>query len=79
MELQVSYSICAKVSKESILRRKKERNRSDTKEIVRMEEGEYNRGRSVPGPCTYAGGNIAKSIGVQLHGIFERQKQSDDL
>ena len=25
----------------------------------------------MPGPCTYAGGNTAKSMGVQLHGIFE--------
>ena len=79
MELQISHSVCAEVQKESALQRKKTRGGRNPKDTLRMEKDKNSRGRSVPGPCTYAGGNTAKSIGVQLHGIFERQKQSDDL
>ena len=34
MELQISYSICAKVQKKSVLQRKESRNRKNTKAIM---------------------------------------------
>ena len=54
MELQISYSICAEVQKESILWGKETRNRRDTEETVRMEKDKNNRGGGVPRPYTYA-------------------------
>ena len=55
MELQVSYSICAKVSTKSILRRKANGDTRDTEETVSMERRGGDRGRDMPGSYPYAG------------------------
>ena len=74
MELQISYSICTEVTKKSILRREKERDRSDIKETVRMEENKYNRGRGMPRSCTYASGDTTVDKCIKFYGIPEREK-----
>jgi len=33
----------------------------------------------MPGPRTYAGGNPTEGSGIKFHGIFERERQPDDL
>ena len=55
MELQISYSVCAEISAESVLRRKAARNRRDTENAVQLEKDTNHRGRSVPRPCPHAG------------------------
>ena len=78
MELQISHSVCTKVQKENILRRKKRRNRKNTERIVRMERSKHNRGGGLPRPHTYVGGNTAENECIKFHGISERKKQFDN-
>ena len=40
MELQISYSICAKVSEENLLQRKQGGNRENTERIMQLETDE---------------------------------------
>ena len=79
MELQISYRICAKVSAESVLWGETQGSRRNFADAVQLEEGEYSRGRGMPGSRTYAGGNSAEGGGIELHGILEREEQLDDL
>ena len=79
MELQISYSICAKVQKESILSRKAIGSRENTKNAVRMEESRNHRSRSMPGPCAYVGRDTTKGKCIKFYGIFKRKKQPDDI
>ena len=79
MELQVSHSVCAEVQKKSVLQRKKTGGRRNSKNTVQLEEDKNHRGRSLPGPCTYAGRDTSKGGGIKLHGISQREKQFDDL
>lgn len=44
MGLQVSYSVCPKMQKESILWTETKGDRSNSKAIVRIQERKYNRG-----------------------------------
>ena len=44
-----------------------------------MEEDKDSRSRSVSGSRTYAGGDTAKGIGIQLHGVLKREEQLNDL
>ena len=77
MELQISHSVCAEVSQESILQGKTGGNREDTETVVRVERGKNNRSRSMPGPHTHVGGNSAKAGSSEFHGVPERKEQHD--
>ena len=79
MELQISYSICTEVQEKSFLQRKEGRGRKNTENPVRAEKDQDYRSRSVSRPRTYAAGNTAKGIGIELHGVPEREKQFNDL
>ena len=79
MELQISHSVCSEVQKKSILQRKKTGGRRNSKNTVQLEEDKNRRGRSVPGSCTYVGRDTSKGGDIKLHGISQREKQSDDL
>lgn len=50
MELQVSHSVCAKISKENIIRRKTSGDTRDIKDAVHMERGRNHRGRNMSRP-----------------------------
>ena len=54
MELQVSHSICAKISSKSIFRRKKARDKGYTAYAMQMERRRDNRRRSMSRPHTFA-------------------------
>ena len=75
MELQILFGVCAKVSTKSILWREESGDRKDTKTAMRMEGSKHNRGRDVPRPCAYAGGNTAKDSSIELYGVFKGKKQ----
>lgn len=79
MELEVSHRICAEISKESILWGKAERDRRNTADAVQLEEDQDHRGRGMPGPRAHVGGDTAKGVGIQFHGISEGKEQPDDL
>ena len=79
MELQVPHSICAEVSKESILRGKAARDRRNIEDIVQLEKDKDSRSRGVPGPRAYAGRDTSEGGGVELHGVSKGEEQSDDL
>ena len=44
---------------------------------MHLEAGKYNRGRSVPRPYTYAGGNTTKDECSRVCRISEGEKQSN--
>jgi len=50
MELQISHSVCAKVSKEGILQSKKGDNGKKPETVEGVERSKNHRGRSLPGP-----------------------------
>ena len=79
VELQIPYSICAKVSEKGILRRKESRGRSDITATLRMEGSTDSTGRSMPGSCAYAHRNTAKGGSIKFHGIPQGKEQPDDL
>ena len=79
MELQISHSVCTEVQKKSVLQRKKTGGRRNSKNTVQLEEDKNRRGRSLPGPCAYVGRDTSKGGDIKLHGISQREKQSDDL
>ena len=79
MELQVSYSVCAKIQAKSILRRKKVRNKRNTTKTVPVERSRNSRRGSVPGSHTYAGKYPAQNERFGVHGVFERKKLVDDI
>ena len=78
LELQISHSVCAKVQKENILRRKERRNRENIERTERMERSKHNRGRGLPRAHTYVGGNPPKNECIKFHGFSEREKQFDN-
>ena len=53
--------------------------RENTEAVMRMEGDRDNRGRSMPGPCAYAGKYTAKDCSIEFHGIPEREEQPNDL
>ncbi len=79
MELQISHSICTEVPKEDILSGKATRDRRNTQEIVRVEAGGNNRGRSMPGSHPYAGKYSPKDQCVRVRRILEREKHPDHI
>ena len=44
-----------------------------------MERGANTRSRSVSGSCAHAGRDTTKNERIKFHGIFEREKQPDDI
>ena len=44
-----------------------------------MERGANTGSRSMSGSCAHAGRDTAKNERIKLHGVFEREKQSDDI
>lgn len=79
MELQVSYSVCAKVQTEGIFRRKTVGDTRNTAKIMSMERGRDNRGRSMPRPYTYAGEHPAQNERFGVYGVSERKKCIADI
>ena len=79
VELQIPYSICAKVSDKGVLWRKESRGRRDFTATLRMEGGTDSTGRSMPGSCAYAHRNTAKGGSIKFHGISQGKEQPDDL
>ena len=77
--MQVSHRVRAKISQEGVLRRETTRKRGNSANAVQLEKSKDYRGRSMPGPCTYAFGNPAQSGGIEFHGVSERKEQSDDI
>ena len=53
--------------------------KANSKNTVQLEEDKNRRGRSLPGPCAYVGRDTSKGGDIKLHGISQREKQSDDL
>ena len=45
------------------------------KDVVRMEKSKEHISRSMSRPCTYVGGNTAKTECLKLHGVPERDEQ----
>ncbi len=58
---------------------KRRRDRRNLADAVQLEKDQNHRGRSMPGPCAYAGGDTAKSSDIELYGVFEGKEQPDDL
>lgn len=73
------YSICTKISQESVLRREAAGNRRSFANVMYVEEGQDSRSRSLCRPCAHAVGNPTEGVGVQFYGVFEREEQSDDI
>lgn len=73
------YSICTKISQESVLRREAAGNRRNFANVMYVEEGQDSRSRSLCRPCAHAVGNSTEGIGAQFYGVFEREEQSDDI
>ena len=69
MELQISHSICTKISKKSFLWRKAGRNRKDIADTVRLEKDKDRRGRGMPRSRTYVGRDTTKVFGIKFHGV----------
>ena len=79
MELQVSHCICTKVQETGILWGETAGNRRNTADTVQLEKDKDSGGGSVPRSRAYAVRNTAESISVEFYGIFEGEKQFDDL
>lgn len=47
--------------------------------LCEQKKSEYNRGRSVPRPYSYACGNTSKFKRVTVYGISEREEFTDDI
>ena len=75
MELQISYSVCPKVSEESILwTKRREAIREIIKDFVSMERCRNNRRRSMPGPHTSISKYTTQNERFELYGVFKRKK-----
>ena len=79
MGLQISYSVCAKVSQERNIWAVESRDRSDIKRAVREKGSRDSRSNSMCGPHTHVGKDTSKNVCFQFRGIFERQKHADDI
>ena len=75
MELQISYRVCAKVSKEDILWRDASRDREDIARIMWMERSKYYRSRSMSRSYSHARRNTTQDECVKFHGISQREEQ----
>ena len=74
MELQVPYSICAKIQTEGVFRRKTPGDKRNTTETMPMEGCRNYRRRSMPGSHTYVSEHPAQNERFGVYGIFEREK-----
>lgn len=79
MELQVSHSVCAEVQTESILWREEDRDTRDIEDTMPMERSRSDRGRDMSWSYTHVGKYPAQNERSRIHGIFEREKQLDDI
>lgn len=77
--MQIPYSVCTEISEEGIFWREAEGDRGNIEDIVQLETDKDYRGRNMPGPYTYAAGDTAKGGGIELYGVFEREKQLNDI
>ena len=71
------YCICAKIQKESVLRREKKRNWKHSEDAVQLERDQDYRSRGMPGPHPHADRDTAKDSSSKFHGVAERKKQPD--
>ena len=74
MELQVSCSVCAKISQESILRREAIGDRGNTSGVMSVERCRDHRSRSMPRSYPYAVSDPAEDERFGVHGIPERKE-----
>ena len=79
MELQIPCGVCAKVSKEGILQRKKRGYQRHNKDSMPMEGCRNNRGRGMPGPHTPFTKYPAQNERFGFYGIPKRKEQSYDI
>ena len=70
--LQVSYSVCAKIQKESVFRRKTNGNKRDIASVMPMERSRNCRRRSMSRSYTYVGKYPAQNERFGFYGLFER-------
>ena len=63
--------MCAEVSEKNLLQRKQSGNRENTERIMQLETGENCRGRSKPGPYSYAGRDTTEDECFQFHGFSQ--------
>ena len=74
MELQISYSICAEISQESILQREMERDRKIPLTVMRVEGSKDNRSRSVLRSYPSIRRDTAENVGIELYGLPQREE-----
>ena len=74
MELQVSYSVCAKIQEKSILWTISCRNRENITKFMRVETSKYNRGRNMYRQRTYAGRDASQNESVGVYGVSQGEK-----
>ena len=79
MELQISYSICAEISQESILQREMERDRKIPLTVMRVEGSKDNRSRSVLRSYPSIRRDTAEAIRIRIYGISEGKERCDDV
>ena len=79
VESQLSYSVYAKVQKESIVQRKEAGSRRNPENTVRLEKDKNSGRGGVPGLCAYADRNTGESSSGEFHGILQGKEQCDDL
>ena len=79
MELQISHSVCAKVSAKGILSGEESSNRKDLTAAMRMERGTDYRSGSVSGAYPYAGRKTTEDGSIKFYGISEREEQNDAI
>jgi len=65
------YSICAKIQKESVLRREKKRNWKHSEDAVQLERDQDYRSRGMPGPHPHADRDTAKDSVSRFMGILK--------
>ena len=75
----VAYCICSKISKERGIWKNQKRYRRNNTKAMRTKECRDYRGGGMQRSHTYAGGDTAKFECSTVHGISEREEQSDDL
>ena len=80
LELQISYSVCAKIPKESVLtERKEEKLGSILRTLCNWKRDQDHRSRGMSGPCPHADRDTAKDSVSSFMGYPERKKQPDAL
>ena len=77
--MQISYSIRGKVQAADNIRTDKSGYRKDATGTVRAERNRNSGGGVLRGACPYVGADTAEVQRVGNNGIFEREKQSDDI